>query len=904
MKNAKLIFIILIACQAVFAQNWTGAVNSDWNNNANWSSPPTNGAAVIVNPSNYTGGAFSPIIIANSVFTTSTLEVLNGAILTIGANLTTSDDATVSDANSEIIVNQGVFSVNFSNDGRLIADLGGKITVNGGTVNVGERLISGFDAQITIFNGNVTTNERLLMDLGGKVIIHGGNLIVGQVMALADGDVNGSSYFEQNGGTITVTGEVALENEAGNYQPTILINSGTFNLNGDLVWFGTSPGLGTPRFISTGGVVNINGEISNLPLSTVNLFLDLKGSSQLNFNGTSIDLINVTDSIKQSGNSNIKLSGTHNWNNIGVFFATNGSVLCDGITNLMGTGSYQFNDLTIAATKTLNHTSPFEIFIVGDFSKLGSFNPATNKVTFSGNLSQNIIGNSTFNFASVEINNLYGVSLNHPISIVNSLTLTNGLLNTSTINILTLTATATATSGSNLSFVNGPMKKIGNTAFVFPIGKNGEWRRLSISAPINISSELTAEYFAAPAVNSINFNTPLNGVSPFEYWQLEKSNPSDSPTIELFWENATQSGISNCAATTIAHFNGASWDNVNSSATGICNGIGSGSVHSNSPQTNLGLFTFGYFGNVVSQSFTICNGSSLTVGTNTYTSSGNYIDVLTDVNNNDSTILTSLTVLPVLTGIQNVQVCFGDSFTVGTSTYTSTGNYIDTLISVNGCDSTLTTNLSVLPALISNQNIQICFGDSFTVGTATYTSTGNYIDTLVSVNGCDSLVITSLSVANLIDVTTTVSEASLSTLNTTATSYQWLDCVNNYTPIAGEINPTFLLTANGNYAVEITEGSCKDTSICTLVNSVGISEVTTSLNISIYPNPSSGIFTISKNNAGETAIEIYNTVGKLIYNIVSINEQTTIELSTQPKGIYLVRATTNSSITNLKIIIQ
>jgi len=105
-----------------FSQNWTGNVSSDWNNNANWSLTPSNGASIVINPANYSGGAFSPIISANSSFTISDILVLSGAVLTIGSNLTTSDNVEVVDANSEIIINRGVFSVNFSDNGRLIAD--------------------------------------------------------------------------------------------------------------------------------------------------------------------------------------------------------------------------------------------------------------------------------------------------------------------------------------------------------------------------------------------------------------------------------------------------------------------------------------------------------------------------------------------------------------------------------------------------------------------------------------------------------------------------------------------------------------------------------------------------------------------------------------------------------------
>jgi len=843
MKNI-LIFLSVFIISVVHSQNWTGAVNSDWNNSANWSAAPANGASVSIDPVNYIGNSVSPIILTNSTFSVSSMLLSNGAVLTINGNLTTTDDVEVLDANSEIIVNSGTFNVNVGNGGRLIADLGGAISVYGGIVNVGERLISGIDAQITILNGNVTTNERLLMDGGGKIIINDGYLTVGQVMALADGDLNGSSYFEQNGGTVNITGEVALENEAGNYQPTILITGGTFNLNGDLIWFGSAPGSGTPRVITTGGIVNINGVISNLPLSTVDMMFDIKNTSEVNFNGTSIDLVNVTDSIKLSGTSILKLSGIHNWNNEGVLQALDGLVICDGTTNLQGAGTYTFKNVTVNIAKSLNQLVPIEIFVNGDFTNFGTFNPSSHKVTFKGNTEQFISGNMPINLSSMEIDNSFGVTLNQPISIANTFTLTSGNLNTSAANILTMTSTSNVINNSALSFVNGPMKKTGNSSFVFPIGKNGNWRRLGISSPSTISSEVTAEYFDNQAINTSMINSPLNAVSVIENWQLDKSNPSDVLTIELFWEDATQSGISDCAATTIAHYNGNSWENVNSTATGNCTSNGVGSILSNSTQNDLGLFTFGYFGNLVSQSVTICNGSSFMVGANNYTTSGNYIDVLTDVNTNDSMVITNLTVLPILTSSQNIEICPGESFTIGTSTYTISGNYSDVLISTNGCDSAVTTILNV---------------------------------------------------ANPIDVSTSVTGILLSASNLTSSAYQWLDCGNGYIPIAGENGPTFLPSVNGTYAVEITMGICKDTSSCIIVNSVNLSEINLLSKISIYPNPSNGRFKIKLPEGLET-IEFLLTdyLGRSITsNLLFLKDSDIFDISSYPNGVYYLTSTEN-----------
>ena len=44
-------------------------------------------------------------------------------------------------------------------------------------------------------------------------------------------------------------------------------------------------------------------------------------------------------------------------------------------------------------------------------------------------------------------------------------------------------------------------------------------------------------------------------------------------------------------------------------------------------------------------------------------------------------------------------ICQGDSITVGTSVYTTTGQYVDSMLSVSGCDSLVLTNLTVNPVV-------------------------------------------------------------------------------------------------------------------------------------------------------------------------------------------------------------
>jgi len=76
--------------------------------------------------------------------------------------------------------------------------------------------------------------------------------------------------------------------------------------------------------------------------------------------------------------------------------------------------------------------------------------------------------------------------------------------------------------------------------------------------------------------------------------------------------------------------------------------------------------------------------------------------------------------------------------------------------------------------------------------------------------------------------------------------------------------------------------------------------------VKIYPNPSSGKFTVEFTNFQNPAqISIVNMVGSTIYPLRAINStHWEIDLSTAPKGVYIVRLNDGEKVVNQKIVIQ
>lgn len=158
--------------------------------------------------------------------------------------------------------------------------------------------------------------------------------------------------------------------------------------------------------------------------------------------------------------------------------------------------------------------------------------------------------------------------------------------------------------------------------------------------------------------------------------------------------------------------------------------------------THLMVLPISYY----SQSVSICDGDSFFVGGSFQKMSGTYYDTLISFTGCDSILTTHLTVLLNSTGAQNVSVCDGQSFYAGGAWQTVSGVYVDTLVNFAGCDSVLTTNLTVLFHSAQTQDISICNGQSFYAGGAWQTTGGVYVDTLVNAVGCDSVLTTNLTV--------------------------------------------------------------------------------------------------------------------------------------------------------------
>ena len=147
------------------------------------------------------------------------------------------------------------------------------------------------------------------------------------------------------------------------------------------------------------------------------------------------------------------------------------------------------------------------------------------------------------------------------------------------------------------------------------------------------------------------------------------------------------------------------------------------------------------------QNLRICSGRTVSVGIHSYSAAGTYRDTLISIIGCDSIVTTNLIVDTVPRTTSNIIRCTGVTYLFNGHSYSTAGTYLDTILRSGAlCDSMVTTNLSFVPLSNVTQNIQFCTGNTLSVGIHTYSTSGVYRDTMINVGGCDSIIVTNLTV--------------------------------------------------------------------------------------------------------------------------------------------------------------
>ena len=428
--------------------------------------------------------------------------------------------------------------------------------------------------------GNLTGAD-LFVEAGSSLNIAAANALTLRLVSGATGSINGSMRFTAGAHRLT-----AVDAGAVTFNNVAVFTAGTgFSGNS----FGTVD-INSIVFASGSRYDQITGS---------NPFGATAPSTVLTFQTGSLFRVlgnNFSPSFSGRTYANVEFAGT------GTSSMTGGSAvsmdtlkITSGIVNINMTatpGHSIKGTISVAAVTTLN----FAPASAGTFNLNGtSLQTITNAGTLTFSPNQNIT-----------VNNAAGITLNSPITLSGTLTFTSGLVNTSSTGLLTMAAGSSVAGASNTSYVRGPMKKIGNTPFVFPVGQivppDGGFAQIGIGAISGgtVTDEFVAEYRRGSArtlgpVSAVG----LNHVSGCDYWTLDKLSGSPTLDITCYWSSNNTCGgagyVTNLADLVIAHFNGTSWDAFGTvgTATGT---VAAGTVVWNSVSTfspfSLGSISF------------------------------------------------------------------------------------------------------------------------------------------------------------------------------------------------------------------------------------------------------------------------------------------------------------------------
>lgn len=333
----------------------------------------------------------------------------------------------------------------------------------------------------------------------------------------------------------------------------------------------------------------------------------------------------------------------------------------------------------------------------------------------------------------------------------------------------------------------------------------------------------------------------------------------------------------------------------------------------------------------------------------TYTASGSYTDTLISAANCDSIITTNLVIYPITNSVLFDSACSQYTSPKG-FIYNMSGTYNDTLSNENGCDSTITIYLTILkPDTVtfketacdsfisftgantwlksgffkekltnqvmcdsivqydltinySNQSfVKYDECNAFTTSSGTYIqASGIYTEVLTNSMGCDSTI--------TLNSTITKNEPIVSKngdnmeVDLTNLSYQWLDCNNAYASIPSATFTTYKPSKSGNYAVEVTENDCKDTSACLNYPSTVRLQDLHLTEATIVPNPAQ--YAINIHNQQEPfEYEIMNQLGQLMLQGKGLSGNK-INISELVNGTYYVKVKSASNTEYVKLIVQ
>ncbi|MBL4656988.1 MAG: hypothetical protein JKX73_03245, partial [Flavobacteriales bacterium] len=469
--------------------------------------------------------------------------------------------------------------------------------------------------------------------------------------------------------------------------------------------------------------------------------------------------------------SNSKMSAQH-LTNIDTLYVTSGTVLYMG-------GNFTNDAGAIAENNGIMQLD-------GDWTNNGIYLPDTGEVKLSG-ASQSITGSTATTFYDLTLQGTGIKTLTIDATVTDLLALNNLEMatNTNTLFITTAdTSAITRTNGFVSSLGAGSLSRMTDmpAPYLFPVGSSigsPRYRPVEIT-PATVTPHGFTVRMANVDATTEGFDrtvkdSTVSSINPDFYHRINRTTGTDPADIAIHFDNTVDSGYQ-----AMSH-----WQNLPQwESTGVVNLI-------NNVSPTLSSLTKSAWNDFANTPFalsfepgpvtltgsdtTICAGDSVTfTATNGFVNYEFFINGTTAQNGSDSIYISdtlsntdtvivvstdslggkslSDTIFIIVNPVYNTPVaasiCSGDSLQLPLGLWVdSAGIYNDTLTTISGCDSVITTTVTVDSVYNTLSAAAVCQGDSIQLPGGTYaTSAGTYNDTLTTISGCDSVITTTVTV--------------------------------------------------------------------------------------------------------------------------------------------------------------
>ena len=616
-------------------------------------------------------------------------------------------------------------------------------------------------------------------------------------------------------------------------------------------------------------------------------------------------------------NSNLQ-NPTHNYLSSGVYdvvLIASNQFGSDTISNINAVSIIDVNLQTTSASSCIDTS-----LTLGAISSAGIIswyddNSLQNLIGTGNAFTTPIINTTTSYFAQsvYEFNTIYGGPSDNTIGAGSYYQGSKYLIfdNYTSSKLLSVLVYADSDAYRTIELRNSSNAIIEDTTVFIPVSPSGIRIYVNFDLPVQNNMQL-----GLAGSNNDMYRTSSGAIFPYDISNMVSITGTNAPAGYFYffydWEVKKESCISNVAEVIATINNNSSntssitacdsytWsiNNQTYSSSGTYTDVSTNSAGCTHTET-LNLTIDNNSSNT--SSITACGSYTWLVNNQTYTTSGTYTDISTNAAGCTYTETLNLTIDYLSNTNQSLSICNGDSIIVDGNTYYYPGSYVDILQTINGCDSIVNTNLTVFPNLYSSQSINLCEGESYTIGSNTYDAVGSYIDTISAINSCDSIVATEITISYI--------ESEIIQLNNTLQADVQLGNPLSYLWSTGEITSSISISGTLDYWLIVTDvNNCISDTVYYSVSHTSINDELEDSFV-LFPNPTTGIVNIEFVNFNKaTKVKLFNVLGEILAEkmVAKTDSKTNlkIDLSSFSKGIYFVEIESEKSIVNRKLILR